>query len=409
VPLLFFVARKVLPPLFKYVALSRNEEMLTLMSLAACLIVASVTERLGAGLQLGAFLGGLVFSGTYYQHQIRADLTAIRNLALGFCFVSVGALVDLGWAVDHAGLLAGAVVVVVLVKLVLGTIAFRLLRLPWSLAAATALALSQIAEFAFIVAQAGQRAGILTSDQFQLVVAVAVLTMLAGPAMVARSSPFGDWVAARFGSGRGSSGKTVVPPQAAPSCRAVVVGYGPVGRTLCKILIRFGVQTCVVDLDLKTVQRLTTMGREAVFGDATRREVLEAAGLHAARYLIVTTPDFASRARIIASARAVNPSVSTLSRARYLEERSQLEETGVAKVAYEEAEVAAELARLLLTELDVRADLLENEVSKLRTEIAVRTGFTMILRRPSDAPAGKTELWIRDETAKKAGEGKTGA
>ena len=109
VPLLFFVARKILPPLFKRVALTRNEEMLTLMSLGVCLVVAFVTERLGAGLQLGAFLGGLVFSGTYYQHQIRADLTAIKNLALGFCFVSVGMLVDLGYVVDHAGLLvAGA-------------------------------------------------------------------------------------------------------------------------------------------------------------------------------------------------------------------------------------------------------------------------------------------------------------
>jgi monovalent cation:H+ antiporter-2, CPA2 family len=408
VPLLFYVARKVLPPLFKRVALSRNEEMLTLMSLAVCLVVASVTERLGAGLQLGAFLGGLVFSGTYYQHQIRADLTAIKNLALGFCFVSVGMLVDLGWAVDHAGLLAGAVVVVILVKLVIGTAAFRLLRLPWSLAGAAALALSQVAEFAFIVAQAGQRAQILTEDQFQLVVAVAVLSMLAAPAMVARSGAFGSWVAARLGT-RHPDRKTVEPPPAQPACRAVVVGYGPVGRTLCKILIRFGVQTCVVDLDLKTVQRLTTMGREAVFGDATRREVLEAAGLHVARFLIVTTPDFASRARIISSAKAVNPAVSAISRARYLEERLGLEETGVSQVAFEEAEVAAELARLLLTELDVRAELLDHEVAKLRSEIAVRTGFTMILRRPSDAPPGKTQLWIHDETAKKAGGPKPGS
>jgi monovalent cation:H+ antiporter-2, CPA2 family len=405
VPLLFYVARKVLPPLFKRLALSRNEEMLTLMSLGVCLVVASVTERLGAGLQLGAFLGGLVFSGTYYQHQIRADLTAIKNLALGFCFVSVGMLVDLGWALDHAGLLAAAVVVVILVKLTIGTLAFRLLRLPWSLAAATALALSQVAEFAFIVAQAAQRAAILTEDQFQLVVAVAVLSMLAAPAMVARSGPFGDWVAARFERGK-RSGRTIVPPLPHETCRAVVVGYGPVGRTLCKILIRFGVQTCVVDLDLKTVHRLTAMGREAVFGDATRREVLEAAGLHAAQYLLVTTPDFATRARIITSARAVNPAISAISRARYLEERAGLEETGVSQVAYEEAEVAAELARLLLTELDVRAELLDNEVTKLRSEIAVRTGFTMIMRRPSDAPAGKTELYIRDAAGKKAGEGK---
>jgi K+:H+ antiporter len=254
VPLLFFVARKVLPPLFKMMALRRNEEMLTLISLSACLVVASITQRLGAGLQLGAFLGGLVFSGTYYQHQIRADLTAIKNLALGFCFVSIGMLVDVGYAVDHAGLLAAAFAVVMLVKLAFGTLAFRFLRLPWTLAAATGLALSNVAEFAFIVAQAGSRAGILTGERFQLVVAVAVLSMLVAPAMVARSGPFGAWVAARFE--RGAPGPRTVLPPGAETCRAVVVGYGPVGRTASKILIRFGVRSCVVDLDLKTVQRL---------------------------------------------------------------------------------------------------------------------------------------------------------
>ena len=198
--------------------------------------------------------------------------------------------------------------------------------------------------------------GILTRTQFQLVVAVAVLTH-------ARSRPRWSRAAARSatGSRRGSSkagsqaGKTVLPPPAAPACRAVVVGYGPVGRTLCKILIRFGVQTCVVDLDLKTVQRLTTMGREAVFGDATRREVLDGrrAPLGALPHRHAR-PISRPAPAIIASARAVNPSISVISRARYLEERGRLEETGASHIAYEEAEVAAELARLLLKELDVR-------------------------------------------------------
>lgn len=403
VPLLFFVARKTLPWLFKRVALAKNEEILTLMSLAVCLVVAFVTERLGAGLQLGAFLGGLVFSGTYYQHQIRADLTAVKNLSLAFCFVSIGMLFDVGYFVDHAGFIVIALVVLIAVKLIIGTLSFRIVRLPWSLAAATGLALSQVAEFAFIVAQAGVRSGILTQSQLQTVFAVAILSMLLAPAMVAKSSAFGSWVAARFEKSGHADRKTMMPPQP-EAVRAVVVGYGPVARTLCKILIRFGVHTCVIDLDLKTIQRLGAMGRDAVFGDATRREVLVAAGLPKARYLIVTPPDFATRARVIVSAHAVNPEAAVISRARYLEERTGLEESGATHIAYEEAEVAAELARLLLNELHVREDLLDAEIAKLRGEIAVRTGFTSIVKRPENAPAGKTEIWTRDAREKKARE-----
>jgi CPA2 family monovalent cation:H+ antiporter-2 len=399
VPLLFFLARRVLPALFKRVAATRNEEVFTLASLAVCLVVASLTDHLGAGLQFGAFLGGLVFSGTRYQHQIRADLTAIKTLALGFCFASIGMLLDLRFVADHAGFVAASVGVVVAIKLVLGTLAFRLLRLPWTLAAATGLALSQVAEFSCILAQAAYAAGLLRSDHFQLVVAVAILTMLFGPAMVSHSRRFGEWVAGIFETGGSKARDAGEPaiPSPAPMPRAVVVGYGPVGRTLCKILIRFGVQTCVVDLDLTTVQRLVAMGREAVFGDATRREVLVAGGLATSRYLVITAPDFATRARIIASARSVNPEICVISRARYLAERAGLEEAGANHIAYEEAEVAAELARLLLAQLDVRPELLDEEISRLRREIAVRSGFTVVMKRPTDAPPGKTQIWIREQ------------
>jgi voltage-gated potassium channel Kch len=224
---------------------------------------------------------------------------------------------------------------------------------------------------------------------------------LDAPALLSRCDGDGPLASA---DGEPPGRKTVLPP-APEAVRAVVVGYGPVGRTLCKILIRFGVQTCVIDLDLKTVQRLSAMGRESVFGDATRREVLEAAGIREARYLITTVPDFATRARVIASAHAANPAVSVISRARYLEEREDLEKAGATHTAYEEAEVAAELARLLLDEMHVRQELLASEVGRLREEIAIRTGFTQIARRPSDAPAGMTEVWTREQVDRALREG----
>jgi CPA2 family monovalent cation:H+ antiporter-2 len=293
-------------------------------------------------------------------------------------------------------------VILIVAKLVVGTLAFRLLRLPWTLAAATGLALSQVAEFSCVLAQTSYNAGLLLPDQFQLVVGVAILTMLFAPAMVANSREFGERVAAIAGRDL-PAGRPALTPPASEVVRAVVVGYGPVGRTLCKILIRFGVQTCVVDLELPTVQRLIAMGREAVFGDATRREVLVAAGVASSRYLVITAPDFATRARIIVSARTVNEGISVISRARYLGERTGLEEAGANHIAYEEAEVAAELARLLLTELDVREELLDHEIARLRDEIAVRSGFTVVMRRPIDAPPGKTQIWTSGEIPKSGG------
>jgi CPA2 family monovalent cation:H+ antiporter-2 len=119
--------------------------------------------------------------------------------------------------------------------------------------------------------------------------------------------------------------------------------------------------------------------------------VLLAAGIDRAQWLVVTLPNLEARASIIATARAAAPRVKILSRARYLEERSHLESIGADHIAYEEAEVAVELARLLLTELKTAPDVLSNEIRSIRAEIAVRTGFSSISLRAAEPPNARHE------------------
>lgn len=418
-PVLFVVARRSFPFVFRRAAVAQNQEAFALCSLGACLLVAVAAQKLYASLGLGAFLGGLVFAGTPYAHQIRADLAAFKNLAMGFFFFTVGALLDLKFAASHPALVVGSLLALMALKAVLVALVLRVFGSPWSVASAAGLALCQVSEFAFVLASDAAKLNGLGEDRRQLLLSVAVLSMLLAPSLVARANAAGRRLS-RVMRGdvrspvRAPSSAAMTPPAepaeaestvtGAETVRAVVVGYGPVGRVLCKILIRFGVSPCVVDLQLDTVKKLHAINREAVYGDAGKREVLEAAGVQRARYLLITLPDLASRAPIITSARALNPQIAIVSRARYLTERSALEQSGADHISYEEAEVAAELARLLLTQLGAREDLLQHEVKKLRSEIAVRTGFTQIFRRPVDAPAGQTEMWslAKIEDAKRA-------
>jgi CPA2 family monovalent cation:H+ antiporter-2 len=406
-PLLFFAARTALPRLFARAAVTRNPEVFALASLASCFLVAAAAQWLGASLVLGAFLGGMVFAGTAVAHQIRADLATVRTVALALFFLSIGALVDPRYLRDHAGPLAGALVVVVVAKSAIATLVLRTFRLPWSVASGAGLALAQVGEFAFVLASSGL-GQVLGEEPRRLLVPLAVLSMLPTPFFVGASGRFGAWVAglrgARAGVGsEGGAGWLTRRPVAAAASEpasptyaagpvplsetlAIVVGYGPVGRTLCRILLRLGLRVCVIDLSPATVEKLKRLGREAVFGDAGRREVLRAAGLERARWLLITLPNLEARAAIIATARAVAPWVNILSRARYLEERTHLEAAGADQIAYEEAEVAMELARLLLAHLGVAPEVLEEEVASIRSEIAVRTGFSTISLREGDPP-----------------------
>lgn len=416
-PILYLVAHKFLPIVFRRAAVSQNQEAFALCSLGACLLVAVAAYQLKATYSLGAFLGGLVFAGTPYAHQIRADLAAFRNLAIGFFFFTVGSQLDLTYAASNVPLVLGALALLMTVKVIGATFAFRLFGSPWSVAASAGLALSQVGEFAFVLAADASKSGGLGDDRRQLLLTVAVLSMLFAPALVARANVFGRKVAGKLGMDIRSPKSGALPPPSiegeevptgTETVRALVVGYGPVGRVLCKILIRFGVSPCVIDLQLDTIKKLHAINREAIYGDAGKREVLEAAGVAQAKYLIITLPDLGSRAPIILSAKAINPQITIISRARYLTERGALETSGADHISYEEAEVAAELARLLLNQLGARDDLLQNEVRRLRSEIAVRTGFTQVFRRPEAAPAGQTEIWsaAQIEAALKARQGK---
>lgn len=390
-PALVFGVRRILPLAFKAAAVTRNQETFALLSLAACLVVAALARAIGASMALGAFVGGLVLADTPYAHQIRSDLGVLRNLALGFFFVTMGMLLDLRFARDHAGLLAAALIAGMAAKAVVTTLLLRALRRPWSIAAGAGIALAQVGEFALVLAGLARSAGVLVPETYQFIITVTVLSMLPSPWLVGVSRRFGHRVSERIqGRRRTRTTTTAVPSLAAaapPVERAIVVGYGPVGRTLCRILLNCGIRPCVVDIHLETVRKLHAIGREAVFGDAGRREVLLAAGLREARYLLVTLPDFASRAPIITTARALSPSVRIVTRARYIAERRPLEHAGADAIATEETGVAVEMARILLDHLAVPEDVVAREVSNIHDDIRTRTGFTRAQPSPFAAAA----------------------
>jgi CPA2 family monovalent cation:H+ antiporter-2 len=153
---------------------------------------------------------------------------------------------------------------------------------------------------------------------------------------------------------------------------AVVVGYGPVGQTACRILKEFGVRPVVVDLNLDTVRSLAESGELAVYGDATQREILAAAGIREAKYLLVAVPEVLTRTVVILAAKDLNPDLRVFARARYIQERAWLEEVGATGVVTEEAETAVGLAVLLLREVGADQERVREEIRRIQEELRAR-------------------------------------
>jgi CPA2 family monovalent cation:H+ antiporter-2 len=148
--------------------------------------------------------------------------------------------------------------------------------------------------------------------------------------------------------------------------KAVVVGYGPVGKTITRIFKETGIHPVIIDMNVDTISYLRENGMEAVFGDASKVDILKAAGMEQASYLIITPPDLAARIPIASTARNLNENVIICSRARYITERAMLEKLGVSKVCYEEAESAVGIAEMVLQNEGVNDAKIKEEMANIR-------------------------------------------
>jgi CPA2 family monovalent cation:H+ antiporter-2 len=142
-----------------------------------------------------------------------------------------------------------------------------------------------------------------------------------------------------------------------------------VGETACRILKEFQIDPVIIDLNLDRVRNLAASGQLAIYGDATRRDILEAAGIRQAQYLLVTNPDILTRTLAILTAKDLNAELRVFTRARYLKERAWLQEVGATGISTEEAETAIGLAVLLLREVGADEDRIRKEINEIRKEL----------------------------------------
>jgi CPA2 family monovalent cation:H+ antiporter-2 len=161
--------------------------------------------------------------------------------------------------------------------------------------------------------------------------------------------------------------------EASNAAVAVIVGYGPVGRTVEGILREGGLETVVVDQNMDTVQALRKGGHHALYGDAFNIEVMHQA-LPRATHLVISLPHSQNRNPLIAAAKLINPGIKVFVRARYIAEREDLEQVGADGAVYEEAEAAVALSRLVLFDRGADADAVRRESIRIRQEFLAPAG-----------------------------------
>jgi CPA2 family monovalent cation:H+ antiporter-2 len=379
--LVFFtmvVGTRVIPRALDHVAATASRELFTLTVLVIALGIAVGSAKVfGVSMALGAFMAGLVVGRSDYSVRAASEALPMRDAFAVLFFVSVGMLLEPRLLLSSPAVVFGTLAVVMIGKPLVALLIVRSMRYPFHVALSIAIALAQIGEFSFILSDIGRQLGVLSADAGNTIVAVAIGSIVVNPLLYRAVGPID-----RFVRDTPLLNRLLNPPpvldaegvrsQSAPidpRNRAVVVGYGPTGRTVTRLLLENEIQPTVIELNVETVRVLRQQGIGAVYGDATLRDTLEAAGVGRANTLILTSAGMPNSAEVIRTARALNPAVQVMARGSYLRDVPSLRQAGADTVFTGEGEVGLAFAEAVLRRLGATPEQVDRERSRARADL----------------------------------------
>ena len=328
----------VIPRALEHIAAARSRELFTLSVLVIALGIAVGAAKLfGVSMALGAFLAGLAVGRSEFAARAANEALPMKDAFAVLFFVSVGMLCDPRSLVSSP-LLTGIVLLVVLLgKPLAAMLVVRVLGKPMSVAVAVGAALSQVGEFSFILGAAAKDLGVIDVSGWNALIGASIISIALNPTVYR--------LARRWSGGAGALVPKAESPDPVDPRRCILVGYGPVGRTVHRIVAEYTADVTVIELNLDTVRELRAAGQQVVYGDVLRPGTLEEAGIATAGSLILSV-EIEDAAEVIRQARAVNPELRVLARCAHLRDAPALRKAG-AEVVAGEAEVAIALAQVV--------------------------------------------------------------
>ena len=373
------VGTRVIPRVLDYVADTRSRELFTLTVLVIALGIAVGSSLIfSVSMALGAFLAGMVVGQSDYSLRAASEALPMRDAFAVLFFVSVGMLLDPGALLVAPGLVLAALAIVLLAKPLVALLFVWVLRYPFRSALTCAIALAQIGEFSFILASMGRELGVLPAEATNVLVATAIASIVLNPVVYRTIRPIERWAAARPRLWAFVNRPPAAPADLEtsrrhrstdPSRRAVVIGFGPTGRTVVRLLRDNGIAPTVIELNMEAVRSLRQDGIDAVYGDATRPDTLDAAGVAKAGSLILGSAGMANSPEVIRMARELNPHIRVLARASYLRDVPALNEAGANRVYSGEGEVALAFIEDLLDRLGATPEQIDRERARAHSEL----------------------------------------
>lgn len=369
--LMLLIGARFVPWLLSRMASTGSRELFILAAIVVALGTAfGAAELFGVSLALGAFLAGVMVSESTISYQVGADVLPFREIFAVLFFVSVGMLVNPLYLLDNALMVVVTTLLIIVAKPIIAASIGFLFPYPARTAIVVAAGLSQIGEFSFLLGTAGLGLNLIERDQYSLILAGAVLSILFNP-IVFRFMPHLEEFLQRFPTlwkRLDRHGPATSPPTEHLKDHVVVVGYGRVGHHIVHILEYLNIPRLVIEAEASRITELERAGTPTLFGDAANTEVIAHAGLERAKALVVTLPDEAAAEVVVALARKIAPALPIIARASTREGVTRLAELGAQDVIHPELEGGLEIVRHTLLRLKVSPQEVQKYAEMVRRE-----------------------------------------
>lgn len=347
---------RLVPRIFHLVARTGSRELFLLSIVVIALGTAYLSQVAGLSFALGAFLAGLVVSESEFDAHVLAEIIPLRDLFSTLFFVSLGMLLEPRLFLEHPWLIAAVVLTLVIGKSLAAGAGFLLSGIGPMVATPAALLTSQIGEFSFVLASIGMADGIFTLQQYSLILAIALASILLSP-FALLLSPMLTPIAMKL-PGVSDHALALIDREANYGTmrrHVIICGYGRVGEALAEALGRRGLAYVVIDMNPAIVHDLQQRGVPAIYGDSTAEPVLHRAGAEVARALAVTVPNVLVGAQTARVARRLNPGLDIIARAARITDLADLRGAGANEVVQPEFEAGLEFVRHVLRRQGVSA------------------------------------------------------
>ncbi|NLR79146.1 monovalent cation:proton antiporter-2 (CPA2) family protein [Chitinophaga eiseniae] len=361
VAIIIIAGRYLVQPIMRVIARTRVRELFTATALLMVVAIAVLMNLVGLSSALGAFLGGVVLANSEYRHELESDIEPFKGLLLGLFFIAVGASIDFKLILEQPWLIMGLVVGIMTVKGIVLFVLGKIFKLNIDQNLLFAFALADIGEFAFVLLSFTSQTRLLSGEMTAMMTAVVAISMALTPLIMLLYEKViqPHFTRSEVKAEREADEITEKHP-------VIIAGFGRFGSMTGRFLRANGINATILDLDSDRVDALHNLGIKVYYGDASRYDLLAAAGAADAKILIIATDHPEQTLEIVKMAQRYFPHLQLLVRAENNEDTFELMDLGVLHIYRETIDTSLRVGVDALRMLGNRA---------YKSERAARTFF----------------------------------